>query len=100
MTTDSWLEVTSDGISMTLYVQPGARQAGPAGTFDGLPKVRIRSRAREGAANKELLRLLSKAFGVPTSRIVIASGSSSRRKRVVVLGQGDLLADRARELLD
>ncbi len=99
MTDDSWIEVTPAGISLTLYVQPGARDAGPAGLFDGVPKVRIRSRAREGAANKELVRLLSRTLGVPAGSVRIASGSRSRRKRVVIEGQGDALAARARDLL-
>ena len=99
MTDTSWLEVTSTGISMALYVQPGARDAGPAGTFDGLPKVRIRSRARDGAANKELVSFLSKVLGVSARCITIASGPHSRRKRIVVEGQGDVLAGKARTLL-
>jgi uncharacterized protein (TIGR00251 family) len=99
MTDGSWLDVTATGIALMLYVQPGAAKAGPAGLFDGIPKVRIRSRAREGAANRELVRLLAKALGVPASRVRIASGSRSRRKRVLVEGQGASLASRARELL-
>jgi uncharacterized protein (TIGR00251 family) len=94
-----WLEPTSAGICLTLYVQPGASKAGPSGTFDGLPKIRLRSRAREGAANEELVRLLSKALGVPRSSVSISSGSHSRRKRITVEGPTEDLSSQARELL-
>lgn len=99
MTDVPWLEVTATGIALKLHVQPGARKAGPAGSFDGLPKVRLRARAREGAANRELVKWLSSMLDVPASCVSIASGSRSRRKRVVVEGQGRVLAVRARELL-
>lgn len=86
MTTPAWLEESREGVILSVYVQPGARAAGPAGTFDGLPKLRLRSRAREGRANKELLQWLSSSLGVPTRDTRILSGRSSRRKKVEILG--------------
>ncbi|OHD65073.1 MAG: hypothetical protein A2176_02305 [Spirochaetes bacterium RBG_13_51_14] len=41
----------------------------------------------DGKANAELVRLLSKGLGVPTSDLEIISGHKSRKKRIVVTGR-------------
>ena len=46
-------------------------------------KVRIKAPAVEGAANKELIKFLSKSFKVPKSDIIFKSGQQSKIKRVV-----------------
>jgi uncharacterized protein (TIGR00251 family) len=45
-------------------------------------KIRIKAPAVEGAANKELVKFLSKAFKVPKSDIVFKSGEHSKIKVV------------------
>jgi uncharacterized protein (TIGR00251 family) len=73
-------------VLLTLYVQPGAGRTGFAGTFDGVPKLRLAARARDGEANDELVRFLSRSLRVPRTSIEIVSGSRSRRKRVRIEG--------------
>ena len=45
-------------------------------------KVAIKAPAVEGAANKELVKFLSKMFKVPKSDIVFVSGETSKRKHI------------------
>ena len=52
----------------------------------GALKIRLSSPPVDGAANAELVRLLSKFFGVPKSAISVISGMSSRKKMVCVKG--------------
>lgn len=51
-------------------------------------KVRVAAQPENGKANKELVRFLSKKLEVPPKQISIASGESSRYKKVKI--QGDL----------
>ena len=49
-----------DGISLSLYVQPGASKTGWAGLIGDSVKIRIAARPVEGAANKEVCAYLSR----------------------------------------
>ena len=49
-------------------------------------KVRVRARPVEGAANEALIKLLSKALGVPKSAVTIQRGGQSRTKMVTAEG--------------
>lgn len=58
---------------------------------DGRPvlKVRVRARPVEGEANAALLKLLSKALGVPKSSVSLDRGGQSRLKMISVGGLTD-----------
>jgi uncharacterized protein (TIGR00251 family) len=45
-------------------------------------EVRVAAAPTDGAANEELLKLLSKALGVSRSELTIISGETSRHKRI------------------
>ena len=65
---------------INLYVQPGARKSELAGLFDGVLKIRIKARAIDGMANKELLRFFRKDLGLKSADLV--SGLQSRYKKM------------------
>lgn len=88
MPVPTWLTTSDDGIVVEVYVQPGARCTALAGTFDGLPRIRLASRPNKGKANRELIRFLARGLGVPSGDVTIVSGQKSRRKRVAVSGSG------------
>ena len=75
-----------DGVLIPVRAQPGASRnqilCGP----DGILKVRVTATAVDGAANKALIKLLSKSLGIPKSRIRIHSGGTSRNKVIFVGG--------------
>lgn len=51
---------------------------------DGRPflEVRVAAAPTDGAANDEVIKLLSKALGLPKSRLSIVSGQTARLKRI------------------
>jgi uncharacterized protein YggU (UPF0235/DUF167 family) len=72
---------------VTVVVKPGSRkgpmvEAGP----DGVLVVYVREPAIEGRATKAAAEVLAKHLGVPKSRVVLASGATSRHKRFRILG--------------
>ncbi len=70
-------------IRLRIKAQPGASRSEFAGLYgeDAL-KIRIAAAAVEGAANKELIKFLSKAFKVPKSELCFVSGETSKIKVV------------------
>jgi len=71
-------------VELRVRVIPRASTSGIAGTRDGALLVRLNSPPVEGAANSELIQLISDALGVPKRSIAIVSGQRSRSKRIVV----------------
>ena len=67
-------------------VVPRASKSEIAGIFDGALKIRLASPPVDGAANAELIKLLSKTLGVSKSAIEILGGQSARTKQVKISG--------------
>ncbi len=74
------------GLSFVVQVVPRAYSSEIAGILDGLLKVRIASPPVDGAANAELIRFLAKALRLPKRDIEIISGSTSKKKRILIRG--------------
>jgi uncharacterized protein (TIGR00251 family) len=70
----------------TVRVAPRASKGVVAGEHDGALKVRVSAPPVEGAANEELARLLSKAFGVARGDVEVLGGRASKTKVVRVRG--------------
>lgn len=62
------------------------------GAYDGALRVRVKASPVGGAANKELISILAKAFDVPRTAVEIVSGHSSKRKSVSIGGATGELA--------
>lgn len=87
---------TADGVSVNVRLTPkGGRDAidGIETLADGstVLKARVRAAPHEGSANEALCRLIAKAAGVPPSRVAIASGATSRIKRLTIVGDAAAL---------
>src|SRR5262245_56176677 len=54
-------------------------------------KVRVRAAPTEGQANAELIVLIARAVGVPQRDVDLASGATSRLKRLVISADGPTL---------
>ena len=54
-------------------------------------KMRVRAAPSEGDANKALCRLIAKALGVPLRDVSLASGATSRVKRLTIAGDSPTL---------
>ena len=73
-------------VELRVRVIPRASKSGIAGTRDGALLVRLNAPPVEGAANTELIQVISDALGVPKRSIAIVSGQRSRLKRIRVEG--------------
>ncbi len=66
-------------------VLPGSGRTGFQSVMDdGYCKIRLKAPPVDGKANAELIRWLSKQFGVSVESVVIKSGRTSRRKTVKI----------------
>ena len=88
--------VMADDLMVTVRLTPkGGRDAidGVETLADGraVLKVRVRAAPMDGEANAALGRVLAKALGVPPSDVEIASGATSRVKRVKIVGDATAL---------
>ncbi|MFH1750476.1 MAG: DUF167 domain-containing protein [Candidatus Micrarchaeota archaeon] len=75
---------------MIIRVNPNARKFGIA-CRDGKIIVRVRSKAAENAANREMLSGLSKITG---RKAILVFGARSREKKVAFIGMDDGEAER------
>lgn len=80
------LTVTDDAITFAVRVQPRASKSEVSGELDGALKIRLAAPPVDGEANEALIKLLSKLFDAPRTRITILSGLSSKNKIVRLSG--------------
>ena len=73
-------------IFFAVRVVPRASKSEIVGGHDDDLKVRIALPSVDGAANAELIRLLSKTFGVAGSAVEILSGQASKTKQIKISG--------------
>jgi uncharacterized protein (TIGR00251 family) len=73
-------------LTFRVRVVPRASISQIVGEHDGALRVRIAAPPVEGAANEELVLIVSKAFNVPRSAVEITAGHSSKLKHVRVMG--------------
>jgi uncharacterized protein (TIGR00251 family) len=76
------IQRTREGVVIDIRVIPRASKRGVEGTRDGRLMVRIESPPVDGAANAELIDVLSRALDVPKRLIAVVAGRRSRQKRV------------------
>ena len=74
----------SGTLSFQVYVVPRASRSEVAGERDGALRVRLAAAPVDGAANRELIDLLSKVLNVPRSAIEISSGHTGKLKRITI----------------
>jgi uncharacterized protein (TIGR00251 family) len=65
---------------------PNAPRSTIVGWMGNALKVRFKAPPVDGQANAELCRFLAETLGLPKSAVTLATGTSSRAKRVVITG--------------
>ena len=83
-------EVKNNKIYLFIKAQPNSSKNKIAGIYGDSLKVNIKAPAVEGAANRELIKFLSKEFKVPKSEIEI-KGENSKRKVLIFPYREDIL---------
>ncbi len=91
-----YLQDNSDGVTISVYVQPRASRNEVAGLQGDELKLRLTSPPVEGAANKLCREFLAKLLGVAKGQVSLVSGDKSRHKRLLVRG---VTSERARHIL-
>ena len=71
---------------MAVRIVPRASRSEIAGEYNGALRIRIAAPPVEGAANRELIRLLAKIFKLPQNAVEIVSGAASKSKIVHIAG--------------
>lgn len=74
------------GLTFAVRVVARASFSGIVGEHDGALRVRIAAAPVEGAANRELIKVLAKSFKLPQTAVEIVSGANSKRKTVRIQG--------------
>ena len=77
---------TKDGIMIRVRVQPRSSRRGIGGIAGDVVRVYLTSPPVDGAANEQLIEVLSEELGVRKSAVHIMKGPSSREKVVEVKG--------------
>ena len=85
-----------DGAVIDIKVIPRAGRTMIAGTRDNALLIRLAAAPVEGAANAELIALLSDTLDLPKRNFVVVAGEKSRTKKIKVIGA---TADTLRALL-
>ena len=73
-------------LTFNVLVVSRAARSEIVGEYDGALKVRIAAKPVEGAANRELRRMLAKIFKLPQNAVEIIAGTNSKRKVVRIDG--------------
>lgn len=74
------------GLTFAVRIIARASRSEIAGEYNGALRIRIAAPPVEGAANRELIRLLAKTFKLPQNAINIVSGAGSKNKIVRIQG--------------
>ncbi len=77
---------SKNGITIRVRVQPRSSRKGIGAVAGDVLKVYLTSPPVEGAANEQLIEVLSEELGVKKSSLHIVRGSSSRDKTIEVTG--------------
>ena len=76
-------EIKNDKVIINIKAQPNSSKNKIAGIYGDAVKINIKAPAVEGAANKELIKFLSKTFKISKSDIEL-KGETSKRKQVIL----------------
>lgn len=80
------IEETEEGVEIDVLVVPRASRTRIVGAHEGRLKIQLNAPPVEGEANKALIALLAKTFGLKKKDVTIQSGQTGRRKRIRLTG--------------
>ena len=86
-------------IRFAVRVHPGSTANSVGGAYDGALQVRVRARAIDNAATKEVCAVLAAAFGVRPGAVQCERGARSRTKLITIEGNDGVLAAQLSTLL-
>jgi uncharacterized protein (TIGR00251 family) len=84
--TDQLVRTVENGVELPVIVLPRSSRNTIVGLQNNSLKIKISKPPVDGAANNACCRLLAKLFNLPTSKVTVARGHSSRRKTIRLEG--------------
>src|SRR5713226_2654295 len=77
---------TPQGAVFTVKVHPRARKNAITGTVGDAVKLSLTAPPVDGKANQSVIEFFAGLFDIPRSSVTIASGETSRNKRICISG--------------
>lgn len=71
-------------LTLTVHVQPNARESAVAGLHGDALKIRVAAPAADNRANEALIAFIARALAIPNAAVMIRHGHTSRRKIVAI----------------
>lgn len=81
---------TKDGILIEVKVEPRSSKRTIAGIMDNVLKVKLTAPPVGGAANEQLIEVISEATRIRKSSIRIIKGQSSKKKVIEIKGVSNI----------
>jgi len=97
---DAALSEGRGGLYVNIHAQPGARKPALRGMHGDAVKIAVAEAAQDGEANAAIVRFIAGALKLARTDVEVASGHTSRRKRVFLHGDGAELRGRLQLWLD
>ena len=84
----TYVRNVKEGITIDVEVMPNSSKSEIYGFNEWRKRIQIKvkSEAKEGKANKELIQLLSQLFEVSINKVTIVTGAKSRNKTISIEG--------------
>ena len=86
MSLPAWLQVRTDGVVLSLKVQPRASRNEIGDPIGNELKVKVTAPPVDSAANEALERFLAERLGCARNAVQIVRGATSRHKQVLIEG--------------
>jgi len=86
MNAPAFVQARSDGVYLSLKVQPRASKNEIGEVAGHELKVKVTAPPVDSAANEAVLRLLAEALDCPRNAVQLARGAAARHKQVRVVG--------------
>lgn len=94
----TWYREHSAGVTFSVRVVPRASRSEMAGVQDGVLRIRIAAPPVDGAANRELIKFLSKQLKVPQAAVTLVTGNNSKHKTVSIANPSPTTLDHLSKL--
>ena len=80
------VQESAKGIVFAVKVQPRARRNAITGVVGDMLKLALTAPPVDGRANQAVIEFLAELFEIPRASVTIASGETSRNKKVRITG--------------
>ena len=80
------MQKSAEGVTFAIRVHPRARKNAVTGEIGDTLKISVTAPPIDGKANEACIEFFAKLLKLPRSSVTIASGQSSRRKVIRVVG--------------